>query len=182
MNIRKSLILSISLATTLPLQIAAAQTDQRCSLKTVTEALNNLGCIVSGAYVSPDSLVAAIKDSCAPTADAETCHACFRKAGGKVGPALKALAKVKVFTRATLSQFKIALVTAEEVTCEAKDAEESSVDDDSDETYSRPTDAGGPESGPQGRDRSRDDSVEGRPERPERPDTPQRPERPERRR
>jgi len=182
MNLRKSLILSLSLATTLPLQIAVAQTDQRCSLKTVTEALNNLGCIVSGAYVSPDSLVAVIKDTCAPTADAETCHACFRKAGGKVGPALKALAKVKVFTRTTLSQFKVALVTAEEATCELKEADESSSDDDSDEPYSRPTDAGVPESGSQGRDRSRDDSAETRPERPERPEAPEKPERPERRR
>ena len=173
MNLRTSVIATLSLIGTvaLPLQPALGQSDQQCTLKTVTEALNNLGCAVSGAYVSADSVVAIIRDTCAPTADAETCHACFRKAGGKVGPVFKALAKVKILTKANLSQFRVALVTAEEATCAPKDTEETS-NETSGEDSSAPSNLGDRDSGARGR--GRDDVAGPRTEKPERPERPER--------
>ena len=164
MNLRTSVIATLSLIGTvaLPPQPALGQSDQQCSLKTVTEALNNLGCVVNGAFVSADSVVASITETCAPTADAETCHACFRRAGGKVGPVFKALAKVKILPKATLSQFRIALVTAEEATCEPKDTtQDLNEETDSVETYPKPT---------RSRGRGRDDSASAGNRRPERPE------------
>jgi len=175
MNVRTSLIASVSILATLalPLHSARAQSDQQCSLKTITEALNNLGCVVPGAYISADSLVASITDTCTQTADAETCHACFRKGGGKVGPALKGLVKAKMLSKATLSQFRIALVTAEEATCAAKEApQDTNNEDDSGDTYAPPTNVGGGASGSRGR--GRDDSAGATVQKPERPERPER--------
>ncbi len=151
MNLRTSLIATLSLVGTiaLPIHPAVGQTDQQCSLKTVTEALNNLGCIVNGAFVSPDSVVASITETCAATANTETCHACFRKAGGKAGPAFKALAKVKVLPKATLSQFRTALLAAKEATC------------------APPTNVGGDAS--ESTERGRDNSGGAKPKKPQRP-------------
>ena len=169
MNLRTPPIAILSLLATLTLAPlpAMGQSDQQCSLKTITQTLNNLGCVVTGAYIAADSVVASITDTCAPTADAETCHACFRKGGAKVGPALKALVKAKMLKRTTLSQFKIALVTAEEETCAPKETEEPNEGEDGNEGYappSTPTRTG--ENGSRGR--GRDDSKNTRPERPER--------------
>lgn len=167
MNLRTPPIAILSLLAILTLAPlpAMAQSDQQCSLKTITQALNNLGCVVPGAYIAADSVVASITDTCAPTADAETCHACFRKGGAKVGPALKALVKAKMLKRSTLSQFKIALVTAEEETCVPKESEEPNEGEDGDEGYAPPsTPARNGENGSRGR--GRDDSTDTRPERP----------------
>jgi len=170
MNLRTSVIATLSIIGTvaLPLQPALGQSDQQCTLKTVTEALNNLGCAVSGAYVSADSVVAIIRDTCAPTADAETCHACFRKGGAKGSLALKALVKAKMLKRSTLSQFKIALVTAEEETCAPKESEEPNEGEDGDYGFFPPsTPARTGENGSGGRGRE-DSTTNIRPERPER--------------
>lgn len=145
---------------------ALAQEAPQCTLEQISEALNQLDCAVSGAFVSPASLVKTITTACEPTADEEACHSCFRKSGGKVGPALKALAKVKVFPKTALSEFRIALVTAEETTCASKEQPADS-GDDSEDSYQtgqpgsqRPDDS-------KGRGRGQDDSAE-RPDRPER--------------
>ena len=169
MNLRTSLIATLSLVGTvaLPLQPALGQSDQQCSLKTITQTLNNLGCVVPGAYIAADSLVASITDTCATTADAETCHACFRKGGAKGGLALKALVKAKMLKRSTLSEFKIALVTAEEETCAPKESEEPNEGEDGDYGFFPPsTPARTGENGSRGR--GRDDLTDTRPERPER--------------
>ena len=177
MSVRTSFIATMSFLATLAFipQQAIGQTDQQCSLETITQSLNSLGCVVPGAYISADSVVASITNTCAPTADAEVCHACFRKGGAKVGPALKGLVKAKMLSKVTLSQFRVALVTAEEATCAPKETEETTPEDSGDE-YSQPTNAGGIEDKPrdQPRGRGQDDSAGARTERPERRQRPER--------
>jgi hypothetical protein len=171
MKLRSLLItaLFVTTAVALPTRSALSQSDQQCTLKQVSEALNNLGCVVSGAFISADSLVATIQDACAPTADAETCHACFRKRGGKVGPALKALVKTKILPKSSLSQFRIGLVTAEEETCAPKE-EEDPIEEDDDEYFTPPTNGGA--FGGITRGRGGEGDTFERPERPERPEWP----------
>lgn len=177
MNIRTSLIASVSLFATLalPLQSTMAQSDQQCSLKTITQALNNLGCAVPGAYISPDSVVASIKATCAPTAGTETCHACFTKGGAKIGPALKALVKAQMLAKPTLSQFRVALVAAEEATCVSQATPVPNNQDDSRDTDPPPTNGQSGLGGAQGG--GRDDSGGAKPEKPQKPEKPERPER-----
>ena len=151
---------------------AFAQEAPQCTLEQISEALNQLDCVVSGAFVSTASLVKTITTACEPTADEETCHACFKKSGGKVGPALKALAKVKVFPKSALSEFRIALVTAEETTCAAKEQPEDSQDQADDSHNTGEPSAPGLEDSQgraPGRGRGQDDAAE-RPERSQRPD------------
>lgn len=112
---------------------AVGQELEQCTLDQVSEALNTLPCTVSGAFVSPATFLKTITATCAPKANAETCHACFRKHGGKAGPVVKALIKIKVLPRAALSQFRIGLVTAEEATCAPKENEDDSDDGDNDD-------------------------------------------------
>lgn len=187
MTIRNLLIATLSAGfslATLP-TAALAQDAPQCTLEQISEALNQLDCAVSGAFVSPASLVKTITTACEQTAQEETCHACFRRSGGKIGPALKALAKVKVFPKSSLSEFRVALVTAEETTCAAKEQPEDSRDDtdDSYQTgqpgYQQPDDSKGRG---RGRGRGQDDATDRsdrfeRPKKPERPERPQRPER-----
>jgi hypothetical protein len=170
--IRNFLITVLSATTSLAFfpNPALGQDASQCSLEQISEALNQLDCAVSGAFVSPESLVKTITTACEPTADEETCHACFRKSGGKLGPALKALSKVKVFPKAALSQFRVALVTAEEATCSAKgqpeDGGNSGGQDDSYEPE-RPENHQPDSSNNQGRGRGRgQDRGANRPERP----------------
>lgn len=180
MTIRNLLITVLSATTSLAFfpNPALGQDAPQCTLEQISEALNQLDCAVSGAFVSPASLVKTITTACEPTAGEETCHACFRKSGGKVGPALKALAKVKVFPKSALSEFRIALVTAEETTCAAKGQPDDSNEDSPEDSYQpgQPT-AQQPDDSPgRGRGRGQDDSTN-RGDRPERPERPQRPER-----
>lgn len=178
MTIRNLLIatLSAGFSFTAFANPALAQNAPQCSLEQISEALNQLDCAVSGAFVSPASLVNTITTACEPTEDEESCHACFRKSGGKVGPALKALAKVKVFPKSALSEFRIALVTAEETTCAAKGQPQDSNGDNPEDSYptGQPTSQQPEDS--QGRGGGQDNSSD-HPDRPERPERPQRPER-----
>jgi len=140
MKLRNLLISVLTMCATLgaPAQSALGQDAPQCTLDQISEALNNLDCTVNGAFISAASLVQTITTACEPTPDAETCHACFRKLGGKTGPALKALAKVKILPKKTASEFRIALVTAEETTCSAKEDLEESEDEDEDRSALRP--------------------------------------------
>lgn len=117
---------------------ALAQEVPQCTLDQISQALNSLECTVAGSFISAQSLVKAISDTCSTASDADLCHACFRKNGGKVGPAVKALVKVKVLAKSQASAFRIALVTAEETICSAK--EETDDSEDSEESYQGPRD------------------------------------------
>jgi hypothetical protein len=171
MKLRSLLITTLVVTTTvaLPTRPALSQSDQQCTLKQVSEALNNLGCVVSGAFISAESLVTTIQEACAPTSDAETCRACFRKRGGRVGPAVKALVKTKILPRTALSQFRISLITAEEETCAPKE-EEDPIEEDDNEYFTPPTNGGA--FGGMPRRRGGDGNTFERPERPERPEWP----------
>lgn len=174
MKLRSFLITALVVTTNmvLPMRPALSQSDQQCTLKQVSEALNNLGCVVSGAFISAESLVATIQDACAPTIDAESCHACFRKRGGKVGPALKALVKTKILPKSSLFQFRIGLITAEEETCAPKE-EEDPLEEDDDEFFTPPTNGGAFGGMPRGRGgNGLPGSASDRPEKPERPERP----------
>ena len=183
MTIRNFLIttLSAGLSLTAFPHLALGQDAPQCTIDQISEALNQLNCTVSGAFVSSTSLVKTITSACEPTADEETCHACFRKSGGKVGPALKALAKAKILPKSSLSEFRIALVTAEETTCAAK-AQPEDNQDQSDDSYnsSEPSSPGteAPQDRGRGRGRGQDDSPTSEPsDRPERASRPERPDR-----
>ncbi len=171
MTIRNLLITALSATTSLAFfpNPALGQDAPQCTLEQISEALNQLDCAVSGAFISPASLVKTITTSCEPTADEETCHACFRKSGAKIGPALKALTKAKVFPKSAISEFRIALVTADETTCAAKGQPEDDHEDSQDDSYHTgyPS-ARQPEDLPsRGRGRGQDDSTnrQNRPER-----------------
>jgi hypothetical protein len=176
MTVRNFLITAISATTSLAFfpNAALGQSAPQCTLEQISEALNQLDCTVAGAFISPESLVRTITTACEPTADEEDCHACFRKSGGKLGPALKALAKAKVFPKSSLSQFRIALVTAEETTCAAKGGPEEGENGEDQEGAYEPEHPQNPQpndSRDQGRGRGQDDGRD-RPQRPERPERP----------
>jgi len=162
MSLRIFLITTLSTCAALlaPASPVLAQDAPQCTLEGITNALNQLECTVSGTFVSPASLVQAITTTCQQAADQVTCRACFRKSGGKAGPALKSLVKLKLLPKSALGEFRIAIVTAEEATCSAK---EGSDDEDENEDESelqrpeRPQSPGfeSPRSDDQGRGRGR---------------------------
>ena len=161
---------------------ALGQQAPQCTLDQISQALNSLECTVAGAFISADSLVKTISDTCATAADADLCHTCFRKTGGKVGPAVKALVKVKVLAKSQASAFRIALVTAEEAICSAKEATDDSEDtedsyqgpqDQQPERSSQPTRPNRGEEDLQNSNPNRSSGGADRSERPERPERPE---------
>lgn len=161
---------------------ALGQQAPQCTLDQISQALNSLECTVTGAFISAESLVKTISDTCTTAADADLCHACFRKNGGKLGPAVKALVKSKVLAKSEASAFRISLVTAEETICSAKEQTDDA--EDTEDSYqgpqdqqpersnqpSRPNQGGEDLQGPTPNRSSGENRGPQRPERPERPE------------
>lgn len=99
------------------LSITEATAQETCSLDDVSDALNQLPCVADGVYLSPDSAANAVADICFDADSEEGCHQCFNRGRRKLLLGFKAIAKIGMIGRKSISDLRNALDNAEDNTC-----------------------------------------------------------------
>ena len=110
------------------LSITEARSQETCSLDDVSNALNQLPCVADGVYLSPDSAANAVADICFDADSEEGCHQCFNRGRRKLLLGFKAIAKIGMIDRKSISDLRNALDNAEDNTCYYDDYEDYSPD------------------------------------------------------
>ena len=106
------------------LSITEAKAQETCSLDDVSNALNQLPCVADGVYLSPDSAANAVADICFDADSEEGCHQCFNRGRRKLLLGFKAIAKIGMIDRKSISDLRNALDNAEDNTCYYDDYED----------------------------------------------------------
>ena len=110
------------------LSITEARSQETCSLDDVSNALNQLPCVADGVYLSPDSAANAVANICFDADSEEGCHQCFNRGRRKLLLGFKAIAKIGMIGRKSISDLRNALDKAEDNTCYYDDYEDYSAD------------------------------------------------------
>lgn len=107
----------IALALIVDLTMIEAKAQETCSLDDVSDALNQLPCFADGVYLSPDSAANAVANICYDADSEEGCRQCFNRGRRKLLLGFKAIAKIGMIGRKSISDLRNALDNAEDNTC-----------------------------------------------------------------